>query len=160
MRKIAIIGLVGLLCVFGCKTNMIPSEAGDPNGARRVLIAGEDTAFKRKVVAKVIEKLVTQDWHFRIIGLSQLAEQETGQYGAVLLAAGYRAGRIDERVSSFLLKNPTSPRVIVFYTRGTEDPMPDWSKPDIRVDSVSSASRDDRVELRAGQLAALIEERF
>ncbi len=160
MRRIAMVGLVGLLCLVGCKSNMAPSEAGNPNGMRRVLIAGEDTAFKRKLAAKVIEELGTPEWYFRIIGLNQLAEQETGQYGAIVLAAGYRAGRIDERVSTFLRKDPENPKVIVFYTRGAEGPMPDWAKAEIRVDSVSSASRDDRVELRAGQLAALIEERF
>jgi hypothetical protein len=47
-----------------------------------------------------------------------------------------------------------------FFTRGTEDPMPERWRPDLQVDAVSSASRDDRVQRRAQELAALLEERF
>jgi hypothetical protein len=159
MKRVIPIGLA-LLFVFGCRTNMAPLEAGSVTATRRVLIAGEDTPFKRKVVARLIEDLGTRDWYFRIVGLDQADGQENERYGAIVLIAGYRAGRIDQRVSRFLRKDPTSPRVVVFYTRGTEDPMPDRSKPDLKVDSISSASRDDRVELRAGQLAALIAKRF
>jgi hypothetical protein len=138
---------------------MAPSEAGNPDGARRVLIAGEDTVFKRTLVARMIEELGTRDWYFRTIGLDQLAEQNTGQYGAILLVTGFRAGRLDDRVSSFLRKDPANKSVIVFYTRGTDDPMPERAKPDLKVDSISSASRDESVVSRARELAALIEKR-
>ena len=63
-------------------------------------------------------------------------------------------------MSDFLAPNPTDPRIVVFYTRGTEDPMPVRSKPDLRVEAISSASKKDREGLRAEQLAALIEARF
>jgi hypothetical protein len=149
-----------VLMLLGCRTNMASSEAGDPGSSRRVLIAGEQTDFKSHVVEAMIAKLGTKQWYFRIIGLDQLAQQDTGQYGAILLLAGYRAGRIDERVASFLEKDPTDPKIVVFYTRGTEDPMPERSKPDLRVDAISSASKKDREELRAGELAELIEKRF
>jgi hypothetical protein len=160
MRGIAKSSLMVLLVVLGCKTNMASFEAGDPNSSRRVLVAGEQTDFKRHVVEGVIEKLGTEHWYFRIIGLDQLAAEDTGRYGAILLVAGYRAGRIDERMSSFLEKDPTNPKIVVFYTRGTEDPMPERSKPDLRVDAISSASKQDREDSRAEQLAALIEKRF
>lgn len=160
MRTIVIVSFIGLLFVVGCKTNMASREVGSPNASRKVLIAGENTAFKRKVVAKVIEDLGTGEWYFRIIGLDQLEEQNNGSYGAVLLLAGYRAGRLDRRVGSFLQHDATNPKAIVFCTRGTEEPMPDRSKPDLNVDSVSSASRDDRVDLRAKQLSALVVQRF
>jgi hypothetical protein len=139
---------------------MTPSEAGNVNGARKVLIAGEASAFKQNVVVKVIETLGTRDWYFRIIGLDQLEEQETGPYGAILLVAAYRAGKIDGRVSRYLAKDPTNPKVIVFYTSGSEAEKPASTKPDIRVDAVCSASRYDRADRRAGQLAALLEKRF
>lgn len=160
MRKIMLISFAAALLVLGCAANMTPSEAGNSDAARKVLIAGDSSAFKVKVVARLIEDLGTRDWYFRIVGLDRLEEQETGQFGAILLVAAFRAGHLDKRVSSYLRKDPSNPKVIVFFTRGTEDPMPERVKPDIRVDAVSSASRADRVESRAEELALLIEKRF
>jgi hypothetical protein len=160
VRKIMLISFAAALLVLGCATNMTPSEAGNSDAARKVLIAGDSSAFKVKVVARLIEDLGTRDWYFRIIGLDRLKEQETGQFGAILLVGAFKAGHLDKRVSSYLSKNPSNPKVVLFFTRGTEDPMPEQKKPDIRVDVVSSASRADRVETRAAELAALIKQRF
>jgi hypothetical protein len=160
MLKVAALGLFGLFLILGCTSNMKPRESGNSDAQKKVLVAGESSAFKEEVVAKLIGTLGTTDWYFRVVGLDRLEGQETGQYGAVLLVTAFKAGRIDERVRRFLGKDPMNAKVIVFFTRGTEDPMPEWSKPDIKVDAVSSASRNDRVEERAGQLAALIRKRF
>jgi hypothetical protein len=160
MRNIALVGLLGFLLLPGCRTNMTRYEAGNADSAHKVLIAGEATAFKQAVVDGVIEKLGTRDWYFRVVGLDQLEAQETETFGAILLVAGYRAGRLDERVIRYLAKDPTNPRVVLFFTRGSEDPMPEKYKPDVRVDAVSSASREDRVESRAQQLADLLRRRF
>jgi hypothetical protein len=160
MRRFSGVVLLALLLVLGCSTNMASFEIGDPESSRRVLVAGEQTEFKKQVVEGMIEKLGTKSWYIRVIGLDQLAEEDTALYGAIALVAGYRAGRLDQRVSDFLAPNPTDPRIVVFYTRGTEDPMPVRSKPDLRVEAISSASKKDREGLRAEQLAALIEARF
>lgn len=155
-----LISFAGVLLVLGCASNMTPSEAGSTDAARKVLIAGDSSEFKLQVVARLMENLGTRDWYFRIVGLDRLEEQETEQFGAILLVAAFRAGHLDKRVSSCLRKDPSNPKVVVFFTRGTEDPMPERVRPDIRVDAVSSASRADRVEGRAEELAALIRKRF
>lgn len=160
MKRIATVALVGMISILGCRTNMSQFEAGKRDAEAKVLIAGEDTSFKRKVVNRLIETLGTRDHFFRVIGLDALAEQEVGSYGAIVLLAGFRAGRLDARIGRFLADDPSNPRVIVFYTRGTEDPMPERSKPKLLVDSLSSASRDDRVERRALELADLVEQRL
>ena len=160
MKKLPIIGISVLLALAGCMTNMPPFEAGTAGSPRKVLVAGEDTAFKRSVVARVIEKLGTQDWYFRIIGLDQLPAQDTRQYGAIMLLAHFWGGKIDERVTNYLKQDPANRKVVLLYTRGTEDPLPGSVRPDLRVDAVSSASRDDRVEMRAQELAALLAKRF
>ena len=159
MTRFAVLVLVVLVLFCGCATNMTPSEQGNSASGRKVLIAGENTEFKQRLAAAVIEKLGTQDWYFRTIGLDQLAQFDTGPYRAVLVLAGFRAGRLDGRVLGFLGKDPSNQKVIVLYTRGTDDPMPESKRPDLKVDSISSASRSDRVELRAEQLASLIKER-
>jgi hypothetical protein len=139
---------------------MKPYEVGKPESPHKVLVAGEHSDFKEQVVAQLIEELGTRDWYFRVIGLDSLANQDTEQYGAVLMVAAYRAGKLDKRVTTFLSKDPTNPKTILFFTRGSEDPLPEKSRPDIRVDAVSSASKDERVESKAGELAALLEQRF
>jgi hypothetical protein len=160
MPKIVLISLIALVVFCGCWNDMVPYEAGAVDTPRKVLIAGEDSEFKRDVVARVIETLGTDEWYFRVIGLDQLQEQDTEPYGAILLVAAYRAGRLDERVSTYLNTDPQNAKAILFFTRGTEDPMPEKNKPDIRIDAVSSASKDTRVEQRAEQLVALIEQRY
>ncbi len=160
MRGIMLIVLASALLVLGCASNMTPSEAGSADAARKVLIAGDSSAFKQQVVARLIDDLGTGDWYFRIVGLDRLEEQETGQFGAVLLVAAFKAGHLDKRVTRYLGKDPSNPKVVVFFTRGTDDPMPERARPDIKVDAVSSASRADRVESRAAELAALIRQRF
>lgn len=160
MRRIALLYLAGMLLVIGCRTNLTPLEGGNIHSTRRVLIAGETSPFKRELVARLIEKLGARDCYYRIIGLSQLEQQETGQYRAILLVAGYRAGRIDERVSRFLQKDPTNRKLVVFYTRGTDTPLPDKDKRDIQVDALSSASSLDRADRLAEQLVALLEKRL
>jgi hypothetical protein len=160
MPKIILTTLITVIVFCGCRTNMVPYEAGDADNPRKVLIAGEDSEFKRKVVARVIEILGTELWYFRVIGLDQIRKQETEQYNMILLVAAYRAGRLDQRVTTYLSKDPQNPKTILFYTRGSEEPMPEKNKPDIQVDAVSSASKDERVEERAAQLVSLLEQSF
>jgi hypothetical protein len=160
MPRIVLASLIGMIVLCGCRTNMVPYEAGDTGNPRKVLIAGEHSEFKENVVIRIIETLGTEEWYFRVIGLDQLQEQETEPYGAILLVAAFRAGRLDERVTTYLSKDPQNPKTILFFTRGTEDPLPEKNKPDIQIDAVSSASKDARVELRARELVALIEKRF
>ncbi|HUT65706.1 MAG TPA: hypothetical protein VMZ05_06105 [Spirochaetota bacterium] len=161
MRKIIIISLVALLFTIGCQHDMLRLEKGNLTATQRVLIAGTTSEFKQNVVTRVMEKLGTVDYYFKIIGLDQLDKEETEQYGAILLVATFAAGQIDGRVTQFLQKDTTSQKVIVFYTYGSEDAgIPDWAKPDIKVDAVTSASLPNRVEERADELVILIKNRF
>lgn len=162
MRKIIIIIiLVGLFFVCSCKQDMAFAEKGNINASRKVLIAGVTSEFKENVITEVVEKLETQDYYFKIIGLSQLDREETEQYGAIVLVGTYMAGRIDKRVTKFLQKDPNDPKVIIFYTIGSENNPPSerWEM-DITVDAVTSASLPNSVEKRAEQLITLIEKRF
>ncbi len=160
MRTITIVSLLGFIALFGCRTNLPRHEAGNAGNPRRVLVAGEDTAFKQAVLARVIEKLGTRDWYFRIVGLDSLQDEEPQRYGAILLMTAYRAGRLDERVTRYLAGDPADSKLLLFYTRGGEDPLPERRLPDIRVDAISSASRKDLVESKAQELAVLLERKF
>jgi hypothetical protein len=160
MKKFICAGAIGLLALCGCTQNMTPYEVGNAASAQKVLISGEATAFKQKVVTRVIEKLGTADWYYRIVGLDTLEQVDSREYGAILILVGFRGGKLDERLLRYLADNPDNPKVVVFFTTGMEAPLPEAARPDLKVDSVSSASIDDRVETRAEQLAALLRRRF
>lgn len=160
MPKIILVIFITVIVLGGCKTNMVPYEAGNADSPCKVLIAGEDSEFKRNVVTRVIEVLGTEECFFRVIGLNKIQEQETEQYNAILLITSYRAGRLDRRVTRYLSKDPPKTKTILFYTGGSDDPMPEKNKPNIQVDAVSSASNDSRVYERAAQLVSLLEQRF
>jgi hypothetical protein len=163
VRKITVVGLAAaaLLLTVGCGKDMDSLEKGDPCAPRRVLIAGTASEFKQDVVERMIRELGTKDYYFKIIGLSKLGEENIDEYGSVLLVAMYYGGRIDERVTRFLQDDPTNAKVIVFYTVGAEvEDRPEWATPDIRVDTVTSASTPDRVNRRADELVMLIKEKF
>jgi hypothetical protein len=157
--KLPIMG-VAVLVLAGCMTNMPPSQAGMTTSPKKVLVAGENTAFKRSVVARVIEKLGTQEWYLKVIGLDQLPAENTAEYGAVLLLAHFWGGKLDKRVTGYLKQDPANPKVVLLYTRGVDGPLPESVRLDLRVDAVSSASRADRVEARAAELATLLAKRF
>ena len=164
MRKIIIIiiiSLIGLLFVCSCAKDMEAFEKGNIETLQKVLIAGTDSEFKQNVVNKIIETLGTEDYYFKIIGLEQLDKEETEPYGAILLINSFMAGKMDKRVTQFLQNDPDNPKVIVFYTIGSEGTPPSGkAKPDIEVDAVTSASLPDRIDERVDQLVTLIEERF
>jgi hypothetical protein len=160
LRILVVAAAAAALVLGGCREYLSSAEQGDPGNAQRVLIAGERTAFKSAVVESVIGKLGTSEYYFRIIGLDGLDAEDAAAYGAILLISSMQAGKLDHSVLGFLGKDPENPKVIVFYTRGTEDPLPERSKPDLRVDVVTSASRDDRVATRADELATLMASRF
>jgi hypothetical protein len=160
MGRTWIVAVAAGLLLSGCMTNMPPSEVGSRDNPRKVLIASEDTGFKRNVVDRLVGKLGTRDWYFHIIGLDGLAAQDAAPYGAVLILAHMRGGRIDGRAMGYVRDDPANPKVILFYTRGAETPLPESLQPDLQVDAVSSASRTDRVDTRAEELSALIAKRF
>lgn len=158
MTRIAFL-LFALPLLAGCATNLPLSEQGDPSSERKVLIAGENTAYKRQLAAETIRAAGTGDCYYRIVGLDQLEALDTAPYRAVVLLAGYRMGRLDARVTKFLERNQTNDRVILLLTRSSDDPLPQNKAPRVKVDAISSASRADQLELRANQLALLIKSR-
>lgn len=151
--------LLGLPVLSGCVNDMPASEYGNPAAAQKVLIAAQDTRFKREVLASLVAAIGSVDWYYRVIGLSQLAGQDFAEYGAILIMSPIEGGAIDKRVSSYLAKDPANPRAIVFYTYGIES-LKDKIKWDYQVDAVSSASTGGSAGTNTDRLVALIRKRF
>lgn len=95
MVKMVVMVLAAAVFFLGCYKDMEPFEAGDSSAEQKVLIAAEDTDFKRKVVDTVLENLGTGERYFRIIGLGQLKDADTDRYEAVVLISAVKAGKLD-----------------------------------------------------------------
>ena len=161
MKKIGFfVCLTFAVFLCGCVQDMEQLEAGSPDAARKVLIAGTASDFKNAVIQEVIADLGTEGYYFKIIGLNLLAAEPADGFGAVVLVSAYRVGRYDGRVLKYIDAHPDDPRLIVFLTRGTDEPLADQAKPNMAGDAISTASRMDRVPDRAEELAALIKIRF
>jgi hypothetical protein len=160
MRKILVVLTAALMGLTGCAGDMPTVERGQAAAPRRVLIAATASAFKQKVVEGVIARLGIEDYYFKVTGLGNLEREDAASYGAVVLVGSFMAGHLDRRITGWLKDHPADPRTVVFYTRGTDDPMPGGGKPKLDVDAVSAASVESRVNERAGQLVDLILRRF
>ena len=134
-------------------------EKGKSDAPKKVLIAGVSSEFKDAVIKKVIEKLGTDSYYFKGIGLSQFEKEDLTGYDAVLVVCMYSAGKIDVRVCEYFAKDPTDGKLIALYTVGAETDdrkKPDWAIPKVTIDAVSSASTMNKVEKLAEELALLI----
>jgi len=158
--RIAAAAALAAALLTACRTDMAPAERGSIGAAQSVLVAGERSDFKVKVIAATVEELGTRDWHFRVVGLGRLEDQDLGQYGAILLVSTMMGGKLGGGVRRFLDADPGNPKVVLFFTRGGEGPIPEQWGLGPQVDAVSSASRDDRVEGTARELAVLLRARF
>jgi len=159
MPRALVLALAPLLLVCGCQQDMQAAEEGAATAAKKVLIAGTASEFKAKVVEGIVSRLGTKDYYLRIIGLDALEKEDAGSFGAVLLVNACMAGKMDGRVTRFLSKNPSNPKVIVFTSRGGEGKPIDLAA-GVRVDAVSSVSPAGDAGKKADELAALIRARF
>ena len=160
MGRIAGVAALGAVLLVSCRTGMAPAEQGSAGARWRVLIAGESSGFKERVVAAAIEELGTREWYFRIVGLDQLKDQNLAQYGAILVVATMMGGSLGEPATRFLEVNAADPKVVLFFTRGGEGPIPEQWRLGPQADAVSSASRAEGVEGVARELAALLRAKF
>lgn len=154
MRNLIILVFVSIL-LYGCTTNLKISEYGSTKDQKKVLIAGESTEFKDKVNKLIIDELQKSGCYIKVVGLTEIINQNEHLYDVILLENTCWAWELDKSVKNFLKKNPKNPKVIVFTTVGGED----W-KPEIEIDAVTSASTLDKVDKRADEILALIKKRL
>ncbi len=159
LLSLAVVILTAFLAA-SCEKDLTDSTAGNPAAARKVLIAGKSGAFKDAVVRELLENLGENDYSATVTGFATLADRRIGNYGAVLLVSSLQAGQIVSRASEFISKNNSDKRIIVFYTRGSDNPPPGWAPPTFTVDAVSSASASVKVPEISARLSELIRKRF
>ncbi|MBU1078605.1 MAG: hypothetical protein KKH98_15000 [Spirochaetes bacterium] len=155
MKKIIVFIIIVLLVSINCARNLKEAEYGDKSLDKKVLIAGNRSEYKNEIIKRITDVLNKEGYYFSVIPLSDLDETDTSPFGAVLLINTYRMGKIDGDVQDYLSKDPANKKVIVFTTAGTED-----LSVNLKVDTITSASKKENINIQADQIIKLIRKRF
>ena len=126
------------LVVWGCASPPVATVESGPAAAlnRKVLVATQNSKFKRALVSEIHDELNQNSIYMKIIDVKRLKNQSGAEFSAVVIINKCMAGRPDPRVESFIDREPQKNKIIVLTT-GIHD---SW-KPDAPgVDAMTSAS--------------------
>jgi hypothetical protein len=126
------------LVVWGCASQPVATVESGPAAAsnRKVLVATQNSKFKRAVVSEIHDELNQNSVYLKIIDVKLLKNQSSAEFSAVVIINKCMAGRPDPRVENFIDSEPQKSKIIVLTT-GILD---SW-KPDAPgVDAMTSAS--------------------
>lgn len=135
-----------VLMVFGCtaphyiwpQKDIGFHEINRPDLEKRLLIASQDSEFKRAVVRTISATLQDQAVYIKIIGIADLSLEDANQYSAVVLINTCMGWTIDRTVKQFLGTYGELPSIIVLTTSNSGFVFPELEKG--RIDAMSSAS--------------------
>ena len=119
-----------------------------------VLIAMEQSEFKRAVVERVRDGLVRKGVAVKVGDLRQLGGEAAGKYDAVVILNTVWAWRLKGEVRAFLkaASADLKKKVILINTANDES----WKTKEAGVDAITSASRKNNVD----RVAAWLQERL
>ena len=142
--------LLGVILVVACNLRSVEtseSEGVTPSAAR-ILIATENSKFKRAVVSDVRQGLKPGNPYIKVIDVKALRRESTYNYDAVVIVNTCMAGRPDPRVEEFI-QNAAEKDKLVVLTTGKLD---SWKPDSKEVDAMTSASVMDQAATVARQI--------
>lgn len=130
------------LVVWGCASQPLATVESKPPATsdRKVLVATQNSKFKRAVVSEIQEELNRNSIYLKIIDVKNLKNQSISEFSAIVIINRCMAGRPDPRVESFIDSEPRKNKIIVLTTGILDSWKPD--APD--VDAITSASVLDK----------------
>lgn len=126
------------LVVWGCASQPVATVESGPAAAsnKKVLLATQNSKFKRAVVSEIHDELNQNSVYLKIIDVKLLKNQSIAEFSAVVIINKCMAGRPDPRVESFIDSEPQKNKIIVLTTGISESWKPDAPG----VDAMTSAS--------------------
>lgn len=121
---------------------------------RKILIASRKSEFKTAIVDKTVKAFEGKDVYIKVIGIEDLAKENAEAYTGVLLINTCMAWAIDRHVESWLEKYGNLESIIVLTTADGSDIFPNIEGS--RIDAMSSASADDKINPLAEELIGRI----
>jgi len=110
----------------------------DPASGKAVLVASRSSPFKDRVVQGIEEGLRGEDVFVKVVGVDDLAREDGGAYGAVVLINTCMAWRMDPAIEAFLERQARPDHVIVLTTSADGEWEP--KRGERPYDTVTSAS--------------------
>jgi hypothetical protein len=126
------------LALLGCAVGTVDTiESGDRAAEQiRVLIATQNSDFKKAVIQTIRDTLENNSSYIKVIDVKKLPYETTEGYHAVIILNECMAGRPDPRVESFIDDSPEKEKLIVLITGRLDS----WKPESPRVDAMTSAS--------------------
>ena len=139
------------LVVWGCASQPVATVESGPAAAsnKKVLLATQNSKFKRAVVSEIHDELNQNSVYLKIIDVRLLKNQSIAEFSAVVIINKCMAGRPDPRVESFIDSEPQKNKIIVLTTGISESWKPDAPG----VDAMTSASVLDKSDQVAKSIA-------
>lgn len=128
----AIIGISGAAEMFGSS-----------NSSKRVLIAKEDTGYKKRLVRELVSRLENEgDISITVVdhGKGELSGVNPSDYSAVFITNSGAQAKVRPDVMVWLERNANNDENVILHTTQ----ITDWDPP-VEVDSITSASQNSNI---------------
>ena len=126
-----------------------------PDVGQSALIAMGGSAYKRLLVAKIVEQLEAVPCNVVAVNLGELKPGIEDEFDAVVIVNKCWAGSLDRSVSAYLKQKPNARKIVLVTTSRSG-----WRPKKVAVDSVTAASRKENVEEVATQITRLVLKRL
>ena len=143
-----------LIVLSGCTMKAVDTaDTGDSATAeKRVLIASQNSKFKRALVSEIKDTLQTNAYFIRVIDVKKLNAESVSDYNAIVVINRCMAGRPDPRVETFIDNAFPKHRIIVLTTGRLDS----W-KPEAKgVDAMTSASNLNESSIIAQRIVSRV----
>jgi len=147
MKKQFFYGL--LLVSLSITFSVSASQSGenyteDQNPEKIVLIATEESQFKKAVVSKVTEALEKHSCSVKVTDLEKLSDESIQNYQAIVIINTCRVSQLNKHVRKFLKKvNEDEKKKIILLTTAKREA---WKPKEAEVDAITSASKMNKVD--------------
>ena len=134
--------IIILVIIFGIyllvnKQGVIePLEIGQPEAAKKVLIASQGSEFKEALVKELVSYFKTTEVYVKIVDVTVLEDIEESGWDAVVLIHTTEMDRLQPDVKAYLDRVQDYGRVILITTSGPGT----WKTEEYYVDIITSAS--------------------
>lgn len=118
-------------------------EFGNKDSAKRVLIAKEDTGYKKRLVRELVSRLENEgDISITVIDhrKGELSGVNPSDYNAVIITNSGAQAKVRPEVTVWLESNSNNDENIILHTTQ----ITEWDPP-VEVDSITSASKNSNI---------------
>lgn len=155
MKKVFLIFFM-VLIIIG--TSVAAESYGNSNATRRVLIAKEDTGYKKRLIKELVSQLEDEgDIYITVVDhrKGELDDQNPSDYNAVFITNSGAQAKVRPAVMSWLNNISDNDENVILHTTQ----ITDWDPP-VEVDSITSASKNSNINQMSDEIIQRIREFF